>query len=483
MPTFTPDQLYALFLEYFPHTPTKGQETVLRKLSNFILYTGTRPLFVLKGYAGTGKTSVVRTLVDSLNEMQMRTVLLAPTGRAAKVLTNYTKKRAHTIHRFLYHIIHTPDGALKIQLQQNLYKNTVFIVDEASMIPSSSGVSLNDVFHQHSILDDIFEYVYSGINCRLILIGDSAQLPPIGTTESPALNLDYLKASYDVKAGTFELDEVVRQEKDSGILEIATRVRNSIQKVKKDVIPVLDENHIDVSKIDLQEFEDAINESYGKFGIEDSIFICRTNKRANLFNQQIRQRILAREGEINAGDLLMVVKNNYFWIQNTSQVGFIANGEIVELLRVRKISEMYGFRFAEVTIRLIDYPDENDLDVVILLDTLDFDGSSLDEKKSNELYNNVYADFADSNSKKLQRQLVKESPYFNALQVKFAYAVTCHKAQGGQWKAVFAEQGYIGEKMDLFEYYRWLYTAVTRATDKLWLVNFDEKFFLEKIKK
>lgn len=477
MSFITPDYLYKKFLEHFPHIPTQGQSIVLEKLSNFVLYTGPKPLFVIKGYAGTGKTSVVRTLVDSLEQMRMRTVLLAPTGRAAKVLSNYTGKKAHTIHRFLYYIVHTPDGAIKIKLQQNLYKNTVFVIDEASMISASSGTSLNDVFHAHSILDDVFEFVYSGINCRLILIGDSAQLPPIGSQHSPALNLEFLKASYDVRAGTYELDEVVRQEQDSGILVNATKVRNSIDKVKDKIIPVLKSNGTDVVKIDVQEFEDAINEAYGKFGVEDSIFICRTNKRANLFNQQIRNRILGREGEINAGDLLMVVKNNYFWLPENSQAGFIANGEIIELLRVKKTTDIYGFRFAEVTVRLIDYPEESDLDTVIMLDTLDYDGPSLDEKKSNELFQSVCEDFAESVSRKEQMQKVKESPYFNALQVKFAYAVTCHKAQGGQWKAVFTEQGYLNDKMDLYEYYRWLYTALTRTTEKLWLVNFDEKFF------
>lgn len=474
----TAEQLYQLFLKYFKYQPTKGQKILLNKLSHFIQYPDQRALFVLKGYAGTGKTSVVRALVGTLEEIYTRVVLLAPTGRAAKVLTNYTEKKAVTIHKLLYRVIHTKEGSVRIQLQQNLYKNAVFIIDEASMISSQFLASGNDYFKNRSLLDDIFEFVYNGNNCRLILIGDSAQLPPVGSTLSPVLDLEYLKASYYVKAGCFELTEVVRQEEDSGILENATTVRNTIEKVKKKIIPVLSPCTSDVVTVNMMEFEDALNEAYSNYGQEDTIFICRTNKRANLFNSQIRTRVFGREGVINAGDYLMVVKNNYFWLTENSHAGFIANGEIIEVLRVRKIVELYGFRFAEATVRMIDYPNENDLEVMLLLDTLDIDGPSLSEEDSRKLYEQIHEDYSEDLEKQKPVQKVRESPYYNALQVKFAYAVTCHKAQGGQWKAVFVEQGFLSEKISMHEYYRWLYTAITRASEKLWLVNFEKEFFI-----
>lgn len=483
MPRYcTAEQLYRLFLKYFKYQPTKGQEVLLNKLSHFVLYPDQRALFVMKGYAGTGKTSVVRALVGSLEEIFLRVVLLAPTGRAAKVLSNYTGRKALTIHKLLYRIASDKEGNVRIQLQQNLFKNTVFVIDEASMISSRFVSSGNDYFRSRSLLDDIFEYVYNGNNCRLILIGDSAQLPPVGSALSPALDMDYLKASYDVKAGSFELTEVVRQEENSGILENATSVRNSIEKVEKKILPVLKPFPKDVRRINMVEFEDALNEAYSGYGPEDTMFICQTNKRANLFNAQIRVRIFGREGEINAGDYLMVVKNNYFWLPETSQAGFIANGEIIEVLRIRKVVELYGFRFAEASVRMIDYPDENELEVMLLLDTLTSDGPSLSEEDSRKLYEQISEDYAGDFAGKKLVQKIRETSYFNALQVKFAYAVTCHKAQGGQWKAVFAEQGYVSDKISMHEYYRWLYTAITRASEKLWLVNFEEDFFLEKIK-
>jgi exodeoxyribonuclease-5 len=469
----------SLLLKEFPYEPTRGQKTVLEKIARFLTDSWKDPnsLFILKGYAGTGKTTIVSSLVNVLPKLQRKSSLMAPTGRAAKVLAAYAQRPANTIHRKIYFARTTKDGGIALKLQQNLHKQTLFIVDEASMIQHSS-LSETSLFASRNLLDDLFEYVFNGEGCRMMFIGDTAQLPPVGLEHSPALDLDYLRKAYHLLIDTHELTEVVRQAKHSGILLNATAVRNQIIRQEWG-LPLfsISNAHRDVIRINGSELEDALNSAYSGSGKENNVVVCRSNKRANIFNSEIRKRILFLEEEINTGDYMMVVKNNYFWLPEGSGAGFIANGDIIELLRIRRIEEMYGFRFADVTIRFIDYPDEKDLDVKILLDTLHSESPALSSADNNRLFQEVMKDYEELSSRRGRIEKVKVNPYFNALQVKFSYALTCHKTQGGQWDTVFIDQGYLNEKMMNLEYLRWLYTALTRATKKLYLVNFDEKFF------
>jgi exodeoxyribonuclease V len=471
------EEFGSILLKQFPFETTRGQRTLLSKLAGFIMDKDSDQIFVIKGYAGTGKTTLVRSLVESLPAVNGKTVLLAPTGRAAKVLSNYTKKQAVTIHKKIYHRKPTNDGGMAFQRQQNLHGSTIFIVDEASMISNSGGLSDGGMFGGGSLLDDLVQYVFSGINCKLILIGDTAQLPPVGLDVSPALDIDYLKASFYFKIDWFELTEVVRQTEGSGILTNATDIRNQI-KSKLNGKPHFTLNTFpDIFRIDGAELEDALNSAYNNYGAEASMVICRSNKRANIFNQQIRARIRWQENELSSGDYMMVVKNNYFWLSAESKAGFIANGDIVQLTRVGNIQEMHGFRFADVRMRMIDYPDEPELETRLLLDTIMSESPALSQADNKKLYESVALDYADIADRRLRLKKIKEDSFFNALQVKFAYAITCHKAQGGQWPCVFVEQGYLTDEMINTEYLRWLYTAVSRATEKLYLVNFNKEFF------
>lgn len=471
------EEFSKILLQSFPFETTPGQKILFTKLSEFILNKNSDQIFVLKGYAGTGKTTTVRSLVQCLPALGGKTVLLAPTGRAAKVLSNYTGKQAFTIHKKIYYRKPDNDGGMAFTLQQNLHTNTIFIVDEASMISNTGGLSGNGNFGGGSLLDDLISYVFNGNSCKLIFIGDTAQLPPVGLDVSPALDIDFLKASYYFQVDWHELTEVVRQTENSGILTNATTIRNQI-KAQSDGKPHFEiDGFKDVVRLGGDELEDALNSAYSKYGAEDTMVICRSNKRANIFNQQIRARIRWQENEISTGDFMMVVKNNYFWLPEESKAGFIANGDIVELTSIGKIQEMHGFKFADVRIRLIDYPDEPELETRIILDTIMIESPSLSQEDNKRLYNSVSADYSDIADRRMRLKKVKEDGFFNALQVKFAYAVTCHKAQGGQWPCVFVEQGYLTDEMINTEYMRWLYTAVSRASDKLYLVNFNKDFF------
>ena len=472
-----PEEFSNILLQHFPFETTSGQRTLLSKLSEFILGTNLDNIFVVKGYAGTGKTTIVRSLVRSMPALNGKTMLLAPTGRAAKVLSNYTEKQAFTIHKKIYYRKPISDGSLAFTLQPNLHTDTVFIIDEASMISNTGGLGDSGMFGGGSLLDDLISYVFNGSNCKLIFIGDTAQLPPVGLNVSPALDFEYLKASYSFNVDWFELTEVVRQTEQSGILTNATIIRNQI-KNEKDAKPhfVLD-SFKDIIRVNGDELEDALNAAYNKYGAEDTMVICRSNKRANIFNQQIRTRIRWQEDELSTGDYMMVVKNNYFWLKDESKAGFIANGDIIQLTSVGKMQEMHGFKFADVRMRMIDYPDEPELETRLLLDTIMSDSPSLSNEDNKKLYNSVSADYGDIADRRMRLKKVKEDGFFNALQVKFAYAVTCHKAQGGQWDCVFVEQGYLTDEMINTEYMRWLYTAVSRAKEKLYLVNFNKDFF------
>lgn len=470
-------QFYSLVKQQFPFKPTPKQDIVLLQLSEFIFSERPNALYLLKGYAGTGKTTIIGTIVAHLGKANKSAVLMAPTGRAAKVISNYSKKVAFTIHKKIYFPKKDKGGGVKFVLQPNKHKNTIFIVDEASMIPDTPGDS--KLFENGSLLDDLMQYVYSGQQCKLLLIGDTAQLPPVKLDLSPALDENTLTLNYDKDVTRMELDEVVRQGQDSGILENATILREAISSAFSETFKFDLKDFKDIVRlVDGYEIMDAINDSYSNLGNEETAIIVRSNKRANMYNQQIRERILFNENELSAGDYLMVVKNNYFWIKPTTEAGFIANGDIIEVLEIFSIQELYGFRFAEVKIRMVDYPNMIPFETVLLLDTITAETPSLAYEDSNRLYQEVQKDFADEKSNYKRFLKIKGNSHFNALQVKFSYAITCHKSQGGQWNTVFVEQPYLPNGIDR-DYLRWLYTAVTRAKEKLYLIGFKDEFFQE----
>lgn len=469
-------EFYNFLKDDFPHNTTTKQDIALQLLAKFALSKQKNEAFLLKGYAGTGKTTIVGSLVKNLSKIKKRSVLLAPTGRAAKVISNYSKKQAFTIHKKIY-FPKSDKGTVSFTLQPNKHRDTIFIVDEASMIPDINQDS--KLFENGSLLDDLMQFVYSGNNCKLLLIGDSAQLPPVHLDISPALDASLLENQYDKEVIKIELDEVVRQQKDSGILVNATRIRERLEHELFEAFKFSGINYPDIIRpVDGQEIMDAINDSYSALGNEDTVIIVRSNKRANLYNQSIRERILFQESQLSAGDYLMVVKNNYFWVDNQSEAGFIANGDIVEVLEIFAFKELYGFRFAEVKLRMVDYPNMKPLETVLFLDTLTSETPSLTYNESNQLYQEVMKDYATEKSKYKKFLAVKNNKYFNALQVKFSYAITCHKSQGGQWKTVFVEQPYLPNGIDK-DYLRWLYTAITRAQEKLYLIGFKDEFFIE----
>ncbi|WP_298262278.1 ATP-binding domain-containing protein [uncultured Lutibacter sp.] len=472
--TKTPTEFYKTLVDKFPFKPTNSQELLLENLVEFIFDKSKETLFIMKGYAGTGKTTTISTVVNNLWKIGKKAVLLAPTGRAAKVISGYSNRQAFTIHKKIYFPKKNKAGGVDFTLQPNKHTNTIFIIDEASMIPDSP--SNAKLFENGSLLDDLMSYVYSGVNCKIIFIGDTAQLPPVKLSISPALDAQKLELNYNKIVTEIELNEVMRQHSDSGILINATELRlilanNGFDEFKFQLgFPDL------IRLVDGYEIEDAINTAYDNIGVEDTAFIVRSNKRANQYNQQIRSKIRGQENEISTGDFVMVVKNNYFWLKDSNDAGFIANGDICEVLQIYNTKELYGFRFAEVKVRMIDYPNQKPFDTVLLLDTLTSESPSLTYEESNKLYQEVGKDFAHEKSKYKQFLGIKKSKYFNALQVKFSYAVTCHKSQGGQWKTVFIEQPYLPDGQNI-EYLRWLYTAVTRAQEKVYLIGFKDEFF------
>jgi ATP-dependent exoDNAse (exonuclease V) alpha subunit len=470
-------EFYSLVKENFPFEPTLKQDIVLQQLSEFIFDTSPNSIYVLKGFAGTGKTTIIGTVVSNLWKAKKSAVLLAPTGRAAKVISNYSGNEAFTIHKKIYTARYSKNGSVSFVLALNKHKKTLFIVDEASMI--SDLPSQAKLFGSGSVLDDLMQYVYSGHQCKLLLIGDTAQLPPVKLDISPALNENNLELNYNKEVIRVELDEVVRQEKDSGILFNATLLREALANSFYDSFKFNLDGFADIVRlVDGHEVMDAINDAYSSLGNEETAIIVRSNKRANLYNHQIRSRILFNEHELTAGDYLMIVKNNYFWLKPTSEAGFIANGDIIEVLEVFGIKELYGFRFAEVHIRMVDYPKMKPFETVLMLDTINLESPSLPYEEANKLYQEVVKDYEDETSSYKKFLKVKKNKYLNALQVKFSYAITCHKSQGGQWNTVFVEQPYLPNGIDK-DYLRWLYTAVTRAKEKLYLLGFKDEFFEE----
>lgn len=457
---------------YFPYNPTKDQSKLIHEVSSFLLDPDPHQIFVLKGYAGTGKTSLVGAIISSLSKYNRKSVLLAPTGRAAKVISHYTKRKSNTIHKHIYYS-KIKSGILKFELKKNKATNTIYIVDEASMI----GNQTDAVFGKNALLDDLNSFVDQGMNCKLMFIGDIAQLPPIGVKMSHALMPEELEMRYFKKVFQFELKEVVRQLDESGILRNATLVRTLLYNNQNNYSIVF-ELYPDVIRLsEKNDLEDALISCYSDNLLEDSVVILRSNKRANVYNQQIRNRILWYEDEITSGDHLMVVKNNYFCLPESSKAGFVANGDQIIIKRIIHLEERHGFRFAKAEVHLVDYPDEEEFETFLLLDCIYIDRPSLSYEDGNRLYKSLELEYAHIKTKYKRFQAIKIDPYFNALQVKFAYAITCHKAQGGQWKNVFVEQGYLPDLKVDKEYLRWLYTALTRAVDFVYLIGFKPNFF------
>lgn len=461
--------------ENFPYQPTPEQEFALKSLSGFLLAPRNEAVFLLRGYAGTGKTSLVAALVRTLDKLQQKSVLLAPTGRAAKVFSAYAQHPAFTIHKKIYRQQSFSNEMNNFSVNDNLTTHTLYVVDEASMI-SNEGLS-GSMFGTGRLLDDLVQFVYSGQGCRLLLMGDTAQLPPVGEEQSPALFADVLKG-YGLEVLEADLTQVVRQERQSGILWNATRLRQLIAEESCYSLPKIRiTGFADIKVLPGNELIDELSSCYDCDGPDETVVICRSNKRANIYNNGIRAQVLWREDELNTGDLLMVAKNNYFWTGKEKEMDFIANGETAVVRRMRRTREMYGFRFADVT---LSFPDRDDfeLEVNLLLDTLHTDAPALPKADNDRLFYAVLEDYSDVSSKRERMKKMKADPYYNALQVKYAYAVTCHKAQGGQWKNVFLDQGYMTDDLLTPDYFRWLYTAFTRATGTLYLVNYPKEQIL-----
>jgi len=463
-------------LDFFPFTPTSIQDKAITKLEDFVGLKTQRRLFVLKGYAGTGKTTLISSFINWLPSVGFRAILAAPTGRAAKVLGGYAKQSAFTIHKQIYYQSRVGENIV-FSLQKNKNTNTIFIVDEASMISDQGGMGGSFLSKGRTLLDDLIEFVFSGKNCQLIFIGDTAQLPPVGSAESPALSTQYLISRYTLHIDSIELTEVTRQAQDSGILFNATLLRQLLQE-NEPFKPLFQCSQFnDVVKLNGYDIEEEVSSCYSRDGIENTMIVCRSNKQANHFNRYIKYNILFQEDELNAGDLVMVVRNNYFWLKEEVDIDFIANGDMAEIMRVIDFEEKFGFRFANVSLRLLDYKKAIEFEVKIMLDTLMIESPSLGREDGQRLYHEIWNSYSEIRDRKKRQKAVKDDPYFNALQVKFGYAITCHKSQGGQWKNVFVDQGFLKEESINREYMRSLYTGITRAKEKLFLTNFHDRFF------
>lgn len=470
----TPLDFARLFRDEIPFELTESQRTAGRALTNFICNPQENQVFILNGYAGTGKTTLVSALVRTLKQVHKRCVLLAPTGRSAKVFSVYSGQKAYTIHKCLYWASER-DGIREFTRRPNKNTHTVFIVDEASMIGDGAGDS--PLFGSRSLMDDLFSFVFEGYNCQLLLVGDNAQLPPVNYDESPALDIDYIRRNFNLTANSATLTDVTRQTLDSGILHNASLLREKMMSDDFDFPLFSAPVFPDCQRVNGEDLEELLNTLYSRHEPDEIVTITYSNKRAYVYNQEIRHRVLYREEQLSAGDFVIAVKNNYFWVQDDDEVGFIANGDNMEILSINKIEELYGFRFADVTARLCDYPDHDSIDIKVILDSLDCEGPSLNREQSSQLYEAVLQDYADIPTKKERYQKMREDPYLNAVQAKFSYALTCHKTQGGQWRVVLLDQGLIQDGILTKSYFRWLYTALTRATEQVYLINFNDAFF------
>lgn len=450
-----------------------NQKSAIRNINDFI-YSSGQNICVLKGFAGTGKTYIVSRVVKNLWKIKKPVILLAPTGRSAKVLSSYCNKQAHTVHKEIFYVKNNPAGNMDFSLKINKHKNTIFIVDEASMIPT---VKKNETgLFSDSLLDNIVKYVYSGYKCSLLIIGDLAQLPPIFSENSLSLDDNFLNENYGLKVFSSELTQVVRQRENSGILSLATYLRNLLEIDFVEKLKINLSSYNDVTLIeDGDQLINSLQGSYDKFGLQETAVIVRSNKRSNIYNKNIRERILCNESVISVGDLLMVVKNNYHWLNN-NLVGFIANGDIIKIEEIHSIKELYGFRFAEVRVTMIDYPNLNAFETVLILDSIEINSPSLDYNVMNKLYREVSKDYIEIKTKYKRHLAIKKNKFFNALQVKFAYCFTCHKSQGGQWRSIFVEMPFLPSGYNK-DFIRWFYTAVTRAKNKLHLIGFKNEYF------
>jgi ATP-dependent exoDNAse (exonuclease V) alpha subunit len=457
----------------YPFTPTAEQLVFCREMANFLQDELDGKCFILRGYAGTGKTTSVAALVKALPAFTLRSLLLAPTGRAAKVMSSYAGRVALTIHKKIYRKRVAVSMDMSFQLAPNLAENTLFIIDEASMIADEWNTQ-----NGSSFLKDLMEFVYNQKNCAVLFVGDTAQLPPVGSLDSPALNKKYLVDNFHLKVTEVELREVVRQEQKSGILANATMLRQLINEEDVTLPQFMTKGYRDIFRMTGLKLVEGLEYAYSKFGIENCLVVCRSNKSANVYNQQIRARLLYREEELTGGDQIMVVRNNYFWLPDSEATAFIANGDMAKITRVRNEEERYGFRFSEVQMEFLDYPEAGSITCKVMLDTLQAETPNLSYEQSKKLYEGLSEDYAHITNKKERLLAIKQDPFYNALQIKFAYAVTCHKAQGGQWDAVFVDQGYLTDEMVDMDFLRWLYTGVTRAKRELFLVNFAQNLFI-----
>lgn len=466
------DELVYQILQDFSFEPTQDQRNALHTFARFMTDRSENAAMILRGSAGTGKTSLAGAIVRAVNRLRIKVSLLAPTGRAAKVFSLNAGLAASTIHRKIYRekAFNGADG--QFQLNNNMFRDMLFMVDEASMISLSQS---NTTFGSGRLLDDLVQYVYSsGANCRLLLIGDKAQLPPVGEQESPALRADVLKA-YGLQVYECDLNEVLRQSQHSGILWNATAIRKMITYNTATQLPQIHlKGFADISIVQGNELIESLASSYSAVGMDETMVITRSNKRANIFNQGIRNTILGREEELTTGDLVMVVKNKYLEKDRSTDISFIANGDHAVVRRVRNIRELYGFRFADVALEFPDY-NNTELDTVVVLDTLTTEAPALTHEQNDKLFQSVMEDYADVPRKTDRMKQLREDEYFNAMQIKFGYAVTCHKAQGGQWAHIYLDQGYMTDEMLTSDYIHWLYTAFTRATEHLYLVNWSQK--------
>ena len=459
------DELINRLRMYLGHVPTAEQERAMRLFADFLTDREERTVFVLRGSAGTGKTTLAAAVVRALMSLQQKLVLMAPTGRAAKVFSGYAGCAAYTIHKRIYRQ-KTAGDMSAFSLNFNQSTETLFMVDEASMV-SNEGFS--DTFGSGCLLDDLIQFVYGGRNCRLVLIGDRAQLPPVGEEESPALMSGVLEG-YGLKVYEVDLNQVLRQSEESGILWNATEVRCMMAEGRWGLPKIRIEGFDDIQVVPGNELIEALATSYSRVGVDETMVVTRSNKRANIYNQGIRNQVLDREDELCTGDQIMIVKNNYYWTEQSKDIAFIANGDHAVVQRVRHIHELYGFRFAEVTMMLPDY-DNYELTATVLLDTLTTEAPALTREQQEQLYTQVMEDYMDVPYKSERLKKLKDDKYYNALQIKFAYAATCHKAQGGQWAHVYIDQGYMTDDMLTPDYFHWLYTALTRATEQVFLVN------------
>lgn len=466
------NQLFEVFLQLFDHEANTGQRNFFDQLARFI-YNKEAHAFVLRGYAGTGKTSVVRSIVKTYEQLGGSIVLLAPTGRATKVLSQRTGKIAYTIHRYIY-AAKSGGTMMGFYLRPNLSKHTLFVIDEAGMIGNQSSES--DVFGSRILLDDLIDFVAAGHLCKLLFIGDDAQLPPIGLEVSPALDINHLQGFYNLNTFECKLTQVVRQAEASAILSNATLLRN-ILLAGEEKKPCFNLSTDFVCLTDPYEMEEIFQRCFADSRGENGLMIVHSNKRANQYNLDIRARIQFKDDILNTGDLLMVVRNNYHCLPENSKMGFIANGDTIEVLSLRNREEMYGYTFSDATVKLFDYPDEPPFDVKIMLDVITAEAPALPANQQRKLFEEVAKDYPHLTSKKKLAEAVLNNPYYSALQVKFSHVVTCHKSQGGQWPLVLVEQPYLPEGKITSTYLRWLYTAITRAQEKVFLIGFDESYF------